>query len=357
MSETDSHTLDTVILDTAARLFADLSTSETINAAEKGEWPGALWQAIEASGLHLTWVPEACGGAGAGMLDGFAVLKAAGAAALPVPLAETLLAGWLLAQAGLEVPEGPLTIARGEHRIDNGAVTGVALAVPHARSARQIVALARDGARVLVVAVPVSACVLTPDRNLAGEPWDTVDFNGAVATLSAAAPVGLDAGSIDAMGALVRVNQAAGALGTALELAIQYAGEREQFGRPIGKFQAIQHMIADLAGEAAAVNAAADAAAEAVAATGTVDTDAWVEIATAKVRLGQAASIGPAIAHQVHGAMGFTYEHRLHHFTRRAWAWRDEFGNETVWARRLGDAVLGWGADQLWPSITAVTDK
>jgi acyl-CoA dehydrogenase len=74
-----------------------------------------------------------------------------------------------------------------------------------------------------------------------------------MATLSAAAPTGLDAGSVDAMGALVRVNQAAGALGTALELAIQYAGEREQFGRPIGKFQAIQHMIADLAGEAAAV--------------------------------------------------------------------------------------------------------
>jgi acyl-CoA dehydrogenase len=93
--------------------------------------------------------------------------------------------------------------------------------VPHARSARRIVTLARGGARLLVVAVPVSACALTLDRNLAGEPWDSVDFNGAMATLSAAAPTGLDAASLDAMGALVRVNQAAGALGTALELAIQ----------------------------------------------------------------------------------------------------------------------------------------
>lgn len=352
MSETDN-----VILDTATRIFADLSTQEVINAAEKGTWPTALWQAIEESGLHLTWVPESCGGAGADLLDGFAVLKAAGAAALPVPLAETLFAGWLLGRVGLEVPAGPLTVARGRHRLADGRVSGAAIAVPHARNAAQILVLAEAENGLHVACLPRAACTLREDRNLAGEPWDSVEFNAVEPTLCAPAAA-IDERALDAMGALIRVTQAAGALATALELSIQYAGERVQFGRPIGKFQAIQNMIADFAGEVAAINAAADAAAEAVAAAGgAIDDDAWVEIATAKVRLGQAASNGPAVAHQVHGAMGFTYEHRLHHFTRRAWAWRDEFGTETRWARALGDAVLSWGPDQLWPRITAVTDR
>lgn len=352
MSETDS-----VILDTAARIFADLSTQEVINAAEKGEWPAALWQAVEESGLPLTWVPEASGGVGADLLDGFAVLKAAGAAALPVPLAETLLAGWLLGRAGLEVPPGPLTVARGRHRLENGLVSGTAAAVPHARNAAQILVLAEGGGGLHVAALARGDCTLREAQSLAGEPWDAVEFS-AVCPLTCAPVADLDEDHLDAMGAAIRAVQAAGALETALELTIQYAGERVQFGRPIGKFQAVQHMIADFAGEVAALSAAADAAAEAVAAAGgAIDADAWVEIAAAKTRLGRAASNGPAVAHQVHGAMGFTYEHRLHHFTRRAWAWRDEFGTETRWARRLGDAVLSWGPDQLWPKITEVTDK
>ncbi len=352
MSETDN-----VILDTATRIFADLSTQEVVNAAEKGEWPAALWQAIEESGLHLTWVPEASGGVGADLFDGFAVLKAAGAAGLPVPLAETLLAGWLLGRAGLEVPSGPLTVARGRHQLAAGLVSGTALAVPHARNAELIVVLVEENGALYVAALARGDCTLREGQSLAGEPWDAVAFSGVRPVLRAPLP-DFEVDHLDAMGALIRVTQAAGALETALELSIQYAGERVQFGRPIGKFQAVQHMIADFAGEVAALSAAASAGAEAVAATdGHIDADAWVEIAAAKTRLGRAASNGPAVAHQVHGAMGFTYEHRLHQFTRRAWAWRDEFGTETRWARRLGDVVLGWGPEQLWPQITAVTDK
>jgi acyl-CoA dehydrogenase len=53
----------------------------------------------------------------------------------------------------------------------------------------------------------------------------------------------------------------------------------------------------------------------------------------------------------VHGAMGFTYEHTLHHATRRLWSWREEFGNETAWATRLGRIVATQGAERLWPFI------
>jgi len=80
-----------------------------------------------------------------------------------------------------------------------------------------------------------------------------------------------------------------------------------------------------------------------------------LEVAVAKVRVGEAAGNGAAIAHQVHGAMGFTYEHSLHHSTRRLWAWREEFGNETLWAGRLGRLIAEHGAGELWPFITEGT--
>ena len=77
-------------------------------------------------------------------------------------------------------------------------------------------------------------------------------------------------------------------------------------------------------------------------------------VAAAKVRVGEAAGAGAAVAHQVHGAMGFTFEHRLHQFTRRLWSWRDEYGQESEWAIRLGRLVAADGADALWPALTEV---
>jgi acyl-CoA dehydrogenase len=133
---------------------------------------------------------------------------------------------------------------------------------------------------------------------------------------------------------------------------VQFALDRVQFGRPIAKFQAVQHNLASLAGEVAAAGAAADAAAEAIAGHGLGSALVTAEIAIAKLRVGEAAGTGAAIAHQVHGAMGFTYEHSLHHATRRLWAWREEFGNETHWATQLGHMVAEVGADALWPFIT-----
>ncbi len=351
MSDTDN-----IIFDTASRIFADLSTPEAINAAEDGQWPAALWQAIEESGLTQTWVPEAYGGVGASMLDGFAVIKAAGAAALPVPLAETLMAGWLLAKGGLQVPGVPMTIAPGDLEWDGEQLTGVVMGVPHARNTKFVVVVVDSDKGSFVLQIPVDQVEIAAQTNLAGEPWDTVIFHGVRPQHSGRIEGDTTAASVAALGALVRCVQAAGALSAALELTIQYSMERVQFGRPIAKFQALQHSVAAFAGEVAAINAAADSAAEAVAQSGQIDHDAWIEIATAKTRLEEAVNNGAAIAHQVHGAMGFTYEHRLHHLTRRLWSWRDEYGSDVIWSRRLGEEVLKWGADDLWPRITAVSD-
>jgi acyl-CoA dehydrogenase len=350
---------DNIIVDTASRIFADLCEPNTINAAEEGKWPAELWDALEESGLPLTWVPDTLGGAGAEMIDGFAVMRVAGRAAAPVPLAETLLAGWLLAQAGIAVPAGPMTIAP-VHADGNltiggdGKLHGRARHVPFARSAKHLAVLARHDGGLAVALVDAAGLGITPGTGLAGEPQDTVSFDGAAALATGAAG-DLDHGALVRLGAAARTQQMAGALEHILDLSVQQALDRVQFGRPIAKFQAIQHNLATLAGEVAAAGAAADAAAESIAAHGIASHIAATDVAVAKVRVGEAASTGAAIAHQVHGAMGFTYEHSLHQSTRRLWAWREEFGNEAVWARRLGRMVATRGADELWPFVTQGT--
>ncbi len=141
-----------------------------------------------------------------------------------------------------------------------------------------------------------------------------------------------------------------GALEHLLDESVRFAGERVQFGRPIGKFQAIQHMLAALASRTATAGMAAD---RACLAAERRDSDAWFEIAVAKVQAGEGAGEGARIAHQVHGAIGFTYEHALHFATRRLWAWRAEFGGEAQWAEELGRDAARRGAGALWSDLTA----
>ena len=150
--------------------------------------------------------------------------------------------------------------------------------------------------------------------------------------------------------ALSRVVLAAGAGQAVLELVLRHVQEREQFGRPIAKFQAVQQQLAVMAGQVAAAGAAADAGIEALA-----HDDPAMEaflIAVAKTRVGDAATLASEIAHQVHGAIGFTKEYSLQLSTRRLWSWRDEFGGDTEWAARVGAFVCARGADALWPTLT-----
>jgi acyl-CoA dehydrogenase len=347
---------DSIIVDTATKIFQDLCEADTVNKAEKGEWPSALWDALEESFLPLTWVPDDLGGAGAEIADGFAVLRVAGRFAAPVPIAETMLAGWLLAQARIESPRGPMTIApvHEDGNITIGAdnkLSGRARNVPFARNAAHIAVVATQRGEHVVALVEAKGLAISPGVGLSGEPRDVVTFDGATAKAVGAAP-GLDPARLTLIAAAARAQQMAGALERILDQSVQFSLDRVQFGRPIAKFQAVQQNLANLAGEVAAAGAAADGAAEAIAAHGVASDITAAEVAIAKLRVGDAAGNGAAIAHQVHGAMGFTYEHTLHHSTRRLWGWREEFGNETLWAERLGRMVAARGADALWPFVT-----
>ena len=348
---------DNIVAATAARICADLADPQTINAARDEQWKAPLWRALAEAGLTLAWVPEQLGGAGASLADGFAILGIAGRSALPVPLAETLLAGWLLSRAGVASPEGAMTVApvRPRDRITlngDGSLSGRASGVPFAEEAKHIALVAggEDGAAVALVRA--EDCRVTNGENLAGDAANGVTFDRIKAIRNAPAPAGFDVSSLLLMGATVRSIQIAGALEAVLALSVRYANERIAFERPIGKFQAVQQNLARLAGETAAALAAAGSAADTIAQSGYNDT-LLLEAASAKIRGGEAAAEGAAIAHQVHGAIGFTREHVLHRFTLRMLGWRDDFGSESYWAERLGGMVAARGADKFWPLLAS----
>ncbi|MDT7949945.1 MAG: acyl-CoA dehydrogenase family protein [Acetobacteraceae bacterium] len=347
------------LADSAQRLFSQHVDKAVLKAAEAGQFPKALWDAVVEAGFTAALLPEEAGGFGASPAEALRLLQIAAEHTAPIPLAETMLAGWLLARAGLPVPEGVLTLApvrRGERlelaREGNGwRLRGTASRVPWARDAAALAVLAAGPGGPMVACVVADGVVTAHDANVAGEPRDTVVLDQLLPD-AAVAPVDLDAAGLHAAGAAVRTAQIAGALSRALSLSVGYAQTRVQFGRPIGKFQAIQQNLAVLAGQSAAAIAAADMAADAL---GKMDAGQLspMLVGAAKARAGEAASIAAGLAHQSHGAIGFTQEYDLHYATRRLWSWRDEFGNEAEWNIVVGRAALAAGAEGLWPALTA----
>jgi acyl-CoA dehydrogenase len=348
---------ENIVAQTAERIFADLADAQTINRDKKGAWKAPLWQALTEAGLPLSWVPEACGGSGATPAEGFGVLSAAGRFALGVPLAETMLAGWLLSQADIVSPAGAMTLAPSgpKDRITlnaDGTLSGRARGIPFAGEAKHIAVLAQSATGASIALVDAATCRIEQNLNLGGDGNDIVTFDRATPAAIKPAPAGFDHTSLLLMGAVARSLQIAGALETLLEISVRYSNERVAFEKKISKFQAVQHNLAKLAGESAAALAAATSAADAFA-TGAAPDAAFLEAASAKIRCSEAAENAAAIAHQVHGAIGFTIEHILHRYSLRALAWRDDFGSESYWAVELGKRVAADGADELWPLVAS----
>jgi len=349
---------DNIVAETAEKIFADLADTQTINRDKQGTWKAPLWQALTDAGLPLSWVAEEFGGSGASMAEGFSVLSAAGRFAIAVPLAETMLAGWLLAQAKISSPEGEMTVAPASPRDRitlnaDGTLSGRARGVPFAKAAKHIAVLANDAKGLSIALVDAAKCRIEAGLNLGGDNSDTVTFDKVAPVTTKPAPKGFDHNALLLMGGVARSLQIAGALESLLDISVRYSNERVAFEKKISKFQAVQHNLARLAGESAAALAAATSAADALSNATQFNDEVFLEAAAAKIRCSEAAEKGGGIAHQVHGAIGFTSEHILHRYSLRALAWRDDFGSESFWAVELGRLIAARGADELWPLVAS----
>jgi acyl-CoA dehydrogenase len=294
------------------------------------------WRAIADVELPGLLLSEDHGGFGGNWEDAVLVFRLAGCHALALPVAEAVIAAHLSGRR-----DGRGTIAStAQGRLADGHFSGTISGICYPQGADYVVAPAPDGGS-MVVEVPDSALTIT--ASLAGEPRGAVTLESAAAQ---AVP-----GDVFALGALARTAQIAGAMDASLAMSVEYANQRQQFGRALGKFQAVQQSLATFACEAAAANCAAIGVAQAMARG-----SAPYEIASAKLRANRAVGVGAALAHQVHGAIGFTQDYALHPFTRRLWAWRSEFGNDAYWSALLGAQIIARGAETFWADITALTD-
>jgi acyl-CoA dehydrogenase len=330
-----------LIVETARRILSDETLDDT-----------AMWQRLSQSELLTLAVPEPAGGgwleAGAAVVRAWAELACAG------PLPETmLLAGPVLHAAGLAVPDGRIAVTEAAGQVRRvGEALEVDLAasrVADAQVAEQLVVVVRDGDDDIVISVATDRVAVTPGRNLAGEARDEIHLVGSIDAESwVAAPSGV-CDEVRYRGALARAIALSGAAAGALQLTIRYAGERTQFGRPIGRFQVVQHAVAELAVEVEAMSAATAAAVALSAANGFATEPARLAIAVAKSQASAGAGVVAKLAHQVHGAIGTTQEHSLHRLTTRLWSWRDEFGAESAWQTDLGQAALD---SDVWQVVT-----
>ncbi|WP_216694521.1 acyl-CoA dehydrogenase family protein [Dietzia psychralcaliphila] len=299
-----------------------------------GGFDRPLWDLLDDLGLVRLSGSEAGGGSGAGWHDAVALHEQVAAHGIQLPLVEhDLLAGWVLERLGRPAPHGVLTLGQ----VDND---GIARGVPWAGVADQIVLIREDGSGngTAQVLAP-SEVTVSSGRNLAGEPRDVITDIGTAGGSALDIPVEV-LRSLRHRAALIRAVQVCGALDAAVESTARHVSERIQFGRPLAKFQAVQHAVADAAAETALARAATQAAVDEAVAGDFLGHGLTVSIAAARSCAGHASSLVVRAAHQLHGALGTTREHSLHLVTVPALAWINEYGTVAEFDRVLTRAAL-----------------
>lgn len=317
--------MDDLFSDAARQLLTDQCTPQQVRAIESGSSPQAMWSFIEDAGFANALVPEALDGAGLLLAQVFDVLELCGSFALPMPLAETMVARALLAHSGVQRPAGSCALAQGQRTADGGLLCDI---VRLGRVADSVLVASDAGWYVLPVAqaksIPSAFCL---DASLQ---WKAEQLAAARVDVQPAGKC-----DIRTLQACLYAAQLSGALSAVFQRTLQYANDRNQFGRPIGKFQAIQHQLAVMSEHVFAARMAAQ-----LGCSGDGVVPERLRVAVAKARASEAALVVAELSHSIHGAIGFTEEYDLQLFTRRLHAWRQAAGTESYWHSVAGARLV-----------------
>lgn len=362
MSGSDSHF--SMISEQTDRMFRDWVTREVTACASTGRWQETLWRSLENNGLPMALVPEHLGGIGLDALSTFEILRLSGFHGLPAPLGESMVAKGLWGQNSGESPlvaDGAIVLAEMTPSASllltpdgarlSGTTRKLALPADHTHALLIQTGDAAGAQFLVLVDPPFDARVAYPSSGF-GE-HVVYRFDDLPIPANCVLPWNnANKLAMRSLGAIVRAGEMVGALQRCLELGIQYAQERVQFGSPIARFTPVQDMLVEAAAEVAAATSAFAYCRQHW--TLCPDDQLIFSAAIAKSRCGEAAGKVAALVHQVHGAMGFTQEHILHQFTRRLWAWRDEFGTESDWNDWIGTQVCVAERVPLWSRVAAL---
>lgn len=286
--------------------------------------------------------------------EGALILDLASAYAPGVPLAENIVASYLLQAGHEELKPQRITWADPTYSTLSFAkdqVSGRAKLVPHAAVSSHLMCEVSLGEARALVCMEMRGVEALAGENAAGEPRDELVIEDAPASMITNFEPAL--GPLFFVAALARAVQMVSLARRVLAMSIDHAQTREQFGVPIAQFQAVQHQLAMLACQVSAADCAAQHASLALdrASLTALDPQILRAISCAKIEAGKLAELGISVGHAIHAAMGFTREHRLHRFTRRLMSYRGELGHERMHARLLGEHVVARGAQALWNDL------
>lgn len=334
--------MESMLGDAANRLFAQTCTPDVIRQAEQGQPPAQAWQACEDAGFADALVPESRGGAGLALADALPLATAAGRHLCPYPIVDTLLARAWLAHAGHAPAPGAIALAPHGWQASGRQAAGAN--VPWIRGADAV--LARIGEQTWLL--PVRAA--------------TIESSGVHGSLDAPARWSLEDGeridagaglpALDELAATACAGLIAGAMDRVLAMTLDHANQRQQFGKPIGRFQAVQQQISVMAEQVWAARMAAQLAFQ-----GRGGLPRPLLAALGKARASLAVARVADIAHAVHGAIGITEEYDLQLYTRRLREWRLAAGSESHWHARIGAHALADGGDAVSYLRTALFDR
>ena len=319
--------------DSVHELLRDVCDTDALRAAwdsPDGRVPG-LWKRLADVGVTGLTVPERYGGAGLDLTWALPVLTAAGHAAVPEPLVETMAAAQVLGRAGGAVADEWLPrVADGSAVVALGLEPGGV--VPAAELADLLVLADGEALWALPAAAVQVRSLPAADKGVRlGEvTWSRDD---AVARIDA----GFAGAAYDWVAVAVAA-QLAGVGGAMLDTAVRYAQQREQFGRAIGSFQAIKHQLADVYVALSFARPVIGRAAWSV--VNDLPTRAR-DASHAKHAVSVAAGRAARTALQVHGGIGYTFEHDLHMWLKRTWTLSSLWGNAAQHRARVAAAVLG----------------
>lgn len=304
-------------------ILRDQCTPAVVRAIEAGGSPQPLWDAFAGAGFLDLLAPEEDGGAALPLPELFAVLVHFGAYAVPVPAAQAIAARALVGP-GVALPQGLLTLAASLQRKVDGSL--VAPMVPFGTIAQHV--LAADGARLVLL-----------DAGQARRDGSGIEHSQ-LATLTWSGPESAqamegDATALAPLAAAVHAAMLTGAMTRVFEMTLRYCNDRVQFGKSLGKFQAVQHQLSVMAEHVVAAGMGAEAAFQSESRTPRL-----LPAAMAKARASEAAVQVANTAHGLHGAIGVTEEYDLQLLTRRLHEWRMVHGSESYWNRLIGEQLL-----------------
>lgn len=333
--------VDNLVSEAAVRFLSVQCPPASVRAISAGASADGLWASLEESGFADALLLDD-GSNEEAVVNAFKIAEQCGAHVTPVPLVETMVARALLGASNIAPPSGPISIAEGAFQQDGGWRCATVIC---GRTAKHVL-VHLPGGEWRVLPTEMAERKAVADVLDASLSWNRQRLEQADIPTFASKDIHGRTVLATILAALI-----SGAARAVFEQSLQYANERQQFGRSIGKFQAVQHRLAVMAEQVVAAQMAAQLAWNRMP----LGSDP-LRVAVAKARCSEAATAVAEGAHAIHGALGFTEECSLQLWTRRLYAWRNAAGSESYWHTIAGQLLLGGPSQITLDAIRRVTD-